>query len=315
MYMTIEIITEQDGNPFVFYEGCFSPWHAMKFVKWPFWRGKYFFAERKARRSVGRDYYISEAVLHGVLERVGIFDQELERVLEVGAGHKDDKLKFFVGRGFDTYALDLDSTELHKRIEHPRKTTIKGWEGALIPFYVGNANGVRYYQGDIGLISDPSSALRDKRFNLVFFYGSIFSHGSNSRTVAQSRSSCDVYEWANETERERLMDKCLISLEGRLKAAQNLLDEQGQILIVSDTFSGYLDQTPELLAEARKQYLDLLPFFEVAKDVKVFGLSDHYLRENLARQGYRKLEFERLPDQKEMDVEDLGTIDAILIKY
>jgi len=341
MDMNLEIITEEEGNPFIFHEGGMSYGHAFSLVRSPLNIGREWLTRRKARKSSGRDYYRNPEILNEVLKNVlGFVDIPQNKVLEVGAGHHDDKLEFLTSQGYDAYALDADSTALHKHIPSPRKSPITGsLQSELIPFYVGSHKGVEYYHGDIGFLQDPASELDQVKFGLVLFYGSIFANGSHCRSIAQSRVSWEAFDMlsltTDKTEWKTLQEKYLRSFWERMDSAKEALADGGHILVVSDDFNGYLNQKPEIITESRLPNLDLLlRNFQDAKKIVLFSLTRPYVERNLRAQGYKQTDIdsalnvdvlngsknpkelnELTPDNLRNYFGRLGSIDAFVATY
>lgn len=334
--MNIEILTEQEGNPFIFYKGCMSYWHANSFVNVPFFHFESFVTNQKIKKSVGRDYHTSVQILTKVMNEL-LLNQNIspKRVLEVGAGHVSDKIDFFLEKGCEVYALDVDETELHDKIKDMRKNPCKGIKRNFIPYRIGEAQGAKFYQGDIGFINNVQSELKRTKFDLVLFYGSIFGLGGNSRCVSQNRQTSLMLDelsyyysqhpekWKKGSNEFKDILKYNLSLQKRLTSALNTLSYRGKILIIPHTFTSYIDSSPESIRQSKETNLNLLSLLEEDTKIKIFGLTKSYLKKNLVKQGYafKQIDLElnkksevsgKIPELlKETD--NLGSIDVIMI--
>lgn len=321
--MELEIITEKYGNPFKFYKGAVSRWEwdvnrRKGFVNtlWAtgFYKTAEFFRERQIRASgaCGRNYAPNQLreVLEGLVERADI---QGRIVLEVGAGHVDNKLSFFQSKGFDVSALDYDWTKLHEKAgipsnaEHQEEIAgdlyLKGMSS--VPHLVGEYGGIKFFRGDVRNIAHTDSEIKNQKFDLIYFFGSIFNMSSICRAVGVQT----------------------------IPPLREHLSENGQVLVVSGDFAGYYSQTPENLAKSRLEHINLmLSKFSDAKKVKLFTTTKDMVMSQQIREGFKpaevkdtfsrdllsqddKLQIEQLPENLRKYLPYLGTVDAFVASY
>ena len=99
------------------------------------------------------------------------------------------------------------------------------------------------YLVDVAFLCDERSALKEHVFDLIYFWGSLYSEGICS-SVTQSR-----------TPREAGIH---IPFLERIQQVVPALREGGALLAVSGYFNGYFEETPEDISYLNRRLLDLV---------------------------------------------------------
>jgi len=163
--MELEIITEKESSPF----------------------RHIFPAEHTNGRRYGTDSENMQLVMSEFLESLSL-DRNI-RTLEVGAGHGQEPSKALLKLGAKPSTLDADWSYTYCTDIPTIEDLQKLGEAQLYPMMAGK-NGVTHYLGDVAFIGDARSQLKDMKFNLLFYWGSI--HGTDfCSSIEQSRSSYD----------------------------------------------------------------------------------------------------------------------------
>lgn len=210
--------------------------------------------------------------------------------LEVGAGHHQEPSKALRNLGVNTTTLDLDwNGDFCTKI--PLEGIDRLGESQLYPMLASEPER-QHYLGDICYIGDERSELRDKRFDLLFYWGSVQGTGFCSSISCSENTGLNF-------QRE-------VSLKERLESPIPNVSEKGFMAEISGFFNatgdphihpknvllfgGYMIDT--LLAwlnnEARKP-----------EEVIVFGLSKDRARDYIREQVSN--EVSRLVTDKEIE--------------
>lgn len=163
--MELEIITERESSPFrhIFPE----------------------ISEHSNGRRYGQDLKKMEQVMGEFLDSLHL--PRNSRTLEVGAGHGQEPSKALLALGAKPATLDADWNEYCKGSIPTTEDLDRIGEAQLYPMLAGQ-NGVTHYLGDVAFIGDERSQLKNERFDLLFYWGSI--HGTDfCSSVQQSRTS------------------------------------------------------------------------------------------------------------------------------
>jgi len=168
MRMDLEIITERESSPFrhIFPE----------------------ILEFSNGRRYGQDMGCMTQVMGEFLDSLHL--PRNPKTLEVGAGHGQEPSKALLTLGARPSTLDADWNTfctLYPKLDDLYRLG----EAELYPMLAGN-NGVTHYLGDIAFIGDERSQLRNERYDLLFYWGSI--HGTDfCSSVEQSRNAKDKH--------------------------------------------------------------------------------------------------------------------------
>lgn len=244
--MDLEIITESNRSPF----------------------RHVFPSETSNGRRYGRNDNQIDLVLTNLLNFLGI--ERNIRSLEIGAGNGAEVSKSLYRLGVDATTLDLDYTKIMKS------------DGKLP---VGNdlryptlikEDKIHIYQGDVANINHEKSSLKDQKYGLVIFWGSVHTGGSNA---------------ALDFGVSKLLTGEVFSIEELLCAPIQNVGAGGYIVYVSGYFNSHGD--PQLYASLAKfrnynmldSLLSWVHYVERApKKAIIFALSKNflldYLREN-----------------------------------
>jgi hypothetical protein len=202
--MKIQIIDETNGNPF------------------------HYFPDDNDHEALR--YYRKQETHDNVLANLAASLQlnKDSQVLEVGAGgnpRPSQALSRIAGK-VSTLDADWDSGRhtILPNVGDLYRVREKLGKDIMIPALRGRNELVDCYMGDIALIRDMQSELRDKKFDLIYFWGSIHSGGICS-SITQSRASCDL--------------GVIIESSKRLLTPINSLKDQGHLLAVSGYFNGH----------------------------------------------------------------------------
>lgn len=197
------------------------------------------------------------------------------RSLEIGAGPYQRPSRALKNHGVNTTTLDLDWNSFCTKI--PRESLEVLGESKLYPM-LSSESETQHYMGDICYIGDERSELRDKKFDLVFYWGSIY-----------GASICSSIE---DSERTRLGFKREISLKQRLESPIPNVSEKGLMAEISGFFNATGDPCihPTNILLFGGYMIDTLLVWlnnEIRKpeEVIVFGLSKdralEYMQEQL----------------------------------
>jgi len=203
------------------------------------------------------------------------------RTLEVGAGHGQEPSKALLALRATPETLDADWNEYCKGRIPTVAELDKIGEAQLYPTKAGN-NGVVHYLGDVAFIGDERSQLKNERFNLLFYWGSIHSTDMCS-DVNKSSTARDF--------------GIQIPLQGRLVAPIGNVGTDGYMAYVSGFFNmnGDPHVHPKNVMSFNGRMVDTLLLwanYEGRKPARavVFGLnpdfSFEYLRENAGHECY-----------------------------
>ncbi|MBI4454031.1 hypothetical protein HY636_05295 [Candidatus Woesearchaeota archaeon] len=173
--------------------------------------------------------------------------------LEVGVGHHLQKSQALAVLGAMPSALDATVcgafsklyTSERERIDSYLKQCEQKGNKVYIPHMAGEVNKVKLYLGDIALINHDESVLREQEYDLVFFFGSVFSDGISS-TIDTFTLSEDPYK---------------IRLEERLKLPILKVKSGGILLATSSYHCGAFEMDAGHVSRFNKRLIDLLLYW------------------------------------------------------
>jgi len=181
--------------------------------------------------------------------------------LEVGVGHHLQKSQALAVLGAMPSALDatvcgafsrLYSSE-RERIDNYLKQCEQIGNKVYIPHMAGEVNKVKLYLGDIALINHDESVLREQEYDMVFFFGSVFSEGI-SLTVDTFTLSDDPHK---------------IGLEERLKVPISKVKSGGILLATSSYHCGAFEMDAGVVSHFNKRLIDLLLYWSSVSDREI----------------------------------------------
>jgi hypothetical protein len=235
--MEVKIIDEKAGNPF-----------------------KYF--DKKPFRNFSRDYRGSEnvpEVMNGLLEQLGL--QREIHCLEIGAGANHGPSRSLSYLGAKVTTLDADwRPERHTDISHERLNELQKELGKeLVIPRVGGKNGeVTGYMGDVAFLRDSKSPLKDKEFDLLYFWGSMDATG-----ICSSVENSDAPKEYG----------VKIKYSDRLLTPIPAVKKGGKIISVAQYFNGHQDEEIYNVGNNNMDLTDLGLFWALTggRDAKVLG--------------------------------------------
>lgn len=253
--MDLEIITERESSPFR---------HVFP--------GKY-----TNGRRYGLDLLSMKKVMKEFLENISL-DRNI-KTLEIGAGHGQEPSKALLSLGANPFTLDADWNDYCTGIPTTEDLDKIG-EAQLYPMLAGK-NGITHYLGDVAFIRDNKSQLKDKKFDLLFYWGSIYTGGFCS-SIDVSRTA--TYEFNKD-----------ISLKERLEAPIKNVNNKGNMAYISEFFNrtGDLEIHPKNIISLNGDMLDVLLLWANHKNRKpakvlIFGLNPdfafEYIKENVIKE-------------------------------
>lgn len=273
--MDLEIITERESSPF-----------------------RHVFPEKYTNgRRYGTNLKNMQLVISELLENLSLGKNI--RTLEVGAGHGQEPSKALFALGANPFTLDADWNDYCTGIPTTEDLDKIG-EARLYPMLAGK-NGITHYLGDVAFIRNNKSQLKDKEFDLLFYWGSIHTGGFCS-SIDISKTT--TYEFKKD-----------ISLKERLEAPIKNVNNKGYMAYISEFFNrtGDLEIHPKNIINLNGDMLDVLLLWanhENRKPVKalIFGLNPdfafEYIKENVIK--------ERLyPDLTEIEIKEAVNNDTI----
>ncbi len=228
--MEIEIIDEKSENPFQYFLDE---------------EGYYYFKEKgmKFPRSY-ENFENVKLVMKGILGKLNL--QNKIECLEIGAGHNPLPSKSLSKLGQKVSTLDADwepkrHTELsYEKLQELRKTI--GNE-LLIPNLYGKNEDVSCYLGDIAFIKDEKSLLKNKGFDLIYFWGSIISNG-----ICSSIQNSQNAKYKHHIE---------IEYKDRILKPISSINENGKLISVAGYFCGHTREELECIDNTNMEFIEL----------------------------------------------------------
>ncbi len=175
-------------------------------------------------------------------------------------------------QGHKVYTLDANwDPNIHTDITHERLKEIKR---DFIPLLGGKKGNISHYMGDVALLKEDKSALKDCNFDLVYFWGSLYSDGICSSV---SRSRAPVDHGIN------------IKFEDRILKVLPCINKAGNLLAVSGIFTDYFIENMDGLNYFNKRLLDLVLYWanyseKPVKNIGVIGYSREALKQRYKEQ-------------------------------
>ncbi len=227
--MRIITINETTGNPFKYFHGKNSI--------------------STCHRAYENLKEVSE-VMNGLASILNL--QEGINCLEIGAGGNVYPSESLTSLGAKVKTLDADGWETHNLIP----CSLRDYEklkdkDILIPHKAGEHNGIEAYMGDLAFLLDEKSELKDEKFDLAYFWGSLYGFGICSSVINANKAA---YHSVKISEKDRI---------GILPQA---LKKNGQILIVSPKFNGHSSEKIDTLRVDSKTLLAYAYYFALGTD-------------------------------------------------
>ncbi len=178
--------------------------------------------------------YTKEKNVHTVCEGLNqILAIPVGDYLEIGPGRNPLPTKAYASLAARVSTVSLDWEEQFGE-QKKRKT-----EEDFHPRRVYSREGVEEYLGDVGFLSGEKSELRGREFDLVYLWGSW-------HNVPYCRS----------VKKRNYDDRIIIEPERKMKEMGRAVKEGGTLLIISECFSGFIDEEClEGLLELKKEFL------------------------------------------------------------
>lgn len=319
--MEIAIIDEKNGNPFEYF---------------PEEKDKYCSKNLHFPRSYKKQEIVNK-VIEGLSRIMGLGNKI--DCLEVGAGHNFIPAEAFSFLGNKVITLDNDLNYMRhyyllkgNEFEDYERFNKLYAKSRIIPKLGGKLENVDCYLGDLAFIDHEESELNDKKFDLVYFFGSIYTDGTCS-SIDCSESTLDL--------------GIKIDFKERINKSLKCLKQEGKIFFCKSYFSGYLSESVNSLGIHNQSFVDLALYLssieKPAKEIKIFTQSPEALKrlhdiqcfsnklnlrlienqfESLLKSKYGQLLdkekfvqiYESMNGEKEK-FENLGLIDAISIEF
>ncbi|MBI2971384.1 MAG: hypothetical protein HYY37_03145 [Candidatus Aenigmarchaeota archaeon] len=163
--MRLKLIDEKAGSPFREYPGIGRQYHEDPEAM------RYFWSSLLPVLGLGTDI----------------------KSLEIGPGRNQQPSRALQELGASVYALGHWSEKWCTRMpqvnDYHAFLTERGEERYGVPVLAGTPDSMQYYLGDVEKLHYPESELKDKFFDLVFFWGSIWSLGFSKGVEYETRSS------------------------------------------------------------------------------------------------------------------------------
>ena len=242
--MELEIITERESSSFrhIFPE----------------------ISEHLNGRRYGQDLKKMEQVMGEFLDSLHL--PRDSRTLEVGAGHGQEPSKALLALGAKPATLDADWNEYCKGSIPTIDDLDRIGEAQLYPMLAGQ-NGITHYLGDVAFIKDGRSQLRNERFDLLFYWGSI--HGTDFCSSVQ-RSRTSKYNFKRDVPLEDRLVAPIDNVENSMAYVSGFFNGTGDPSLTAKNiivFNGYMVDTALLWAN----YQNRQP-----QRVLIFGLSPDF---------------------------------------
>ncbi len=246
----ITVVDEHTGNPFKEYPGV----------------GRKYFRDGAVMEQLWREFLPILGYNGGI------------KALEVGAGHNPGPAKALARMGNEAHILDADITkEVSEAVSPGSDELVSRLYQNDVEYYprlVGKNGGLQVYEGSIEDALNPNSQLIGKKFDLVYFWGSINS-GGFSYSITASTS-------------ERHNDRGPEPLGRALRPATSLAREGGTVAVISHflNYVGDITECPENLSWNNCSLLDCALYLAVsgerqASEIIALGISrktasEHY---------------------------------------
>lgn len=317
--MEIKIIDEKNGNPFEYFpRDGYKPDYPRNYEK---------------QKNV-------QKVISGLLTKIEL-DKNIE-CLEIGAGHNPKPSQALSNLVEKVITLDADwEPQRHtdfSELENYKKLKAKWGKELVIPRLAGKNDNVDCYLGDMAFLKHEKSELKNKKFDLIYFWGSLYSTGICS--------SIDCSVTAEEL-------GISINFSERLLPALSNLKNNGKILSIGPHFNGHDSETKKDVGIYNINLVETALFYALgserkAKSIEIFVQTPESVKKRLRiknfliktqerllddpferkiRNGWGSLfgednDYEnlrntlnRLDNNKREKLKNLGLVDAVSIEY
>lgn len=238
MTMEIRVIDENTGNPFRYFN---NEDHASGYPR-----------SYKCISNV-------KSVIDKILEHLDL--QRGIECLEVGAGHNPLPSQSLSQLGANVTTLDADwESKRHSDISHERLQELQKKFGCdlVIPRIGGRNGDVTCYMGDVAFLGDSRSPLRDRKFDFVYFWGSVNYNG-----------------FCSSVEDSSTPEECGIEIKypDRILRPIPAVKDGGKIISVAQYFCGHIKETIKHIGYHNMDLAELGLYWALAgdRDVKVLG--------------------------------------------
>ena len=107
--------------------------------------------------------------------------------LEIGAGSNLLTAKGLVNLGAKVVTLDINWTPERDTLSYEEYVELqRDVLKALVPTFYGKDEKIKSYLGDLAFLDHKESQLKDNKFDLIYFYDSMFTNGLNQTVSASS---------------------------------------------------------------------------------------------------------------------------------
>ncbi len=243
--MEIKVIDEKNGNPFEYFPDDGDKYRERTF---------YYPRSYKKQENVQR-------VISGLLARMGL-ETDID-CLEIGAGHNPKPSQALSSLGARVVTLDADwederHTNLPKNEDYAKLKRELG-NKVMIPRVAGRNRNVICYLGDVAFLRDEKSELRDKKFDLVYFWGSLNYDGC-----------CSCVEDARTPEEFGIK----INFPKRLLPVVSAVKDSGRILATKSHFSGYMPESEEFVGAHNADLVEIALYYALGcgREAKSLGI-------------------------------------------